>query len=98
MALLPRPRRALADDLVDESMAGGGDGAARADRVQEAVEGGGQALLYLDVAHLPLAVAALQVLDLVPVVVEGVVVDEHGVALDVAGVRGVDAGWVGVHR
>ena len=72
-------------------------GAALADRLQEAVERGGQLLLDLDVADGPLAVAVLQVVDLGRVGVEGVVVHEDGVALDVAGVGGVEAGGVGVH-
>src|SRR3990170_4460602 len=98
LALLPRPRAALADDLVDEAVAGGEGGAPLPYRVEEAVEGGGEALLDLDVAHFAPPVAALQVLDLVLFVVEGVVVDEHGVALYVAGVGGVDARRVRVHR
>ena len=72
-------------------------GAALADRVEEGVERRRQLALHLHVADPALAVARLQVVHLVGVGVEGVVVHEHRVALDVAGVGGAQARRVGVH-
>src|SRR3989304_3934924 len=68
-----------------------------ADGCEEALQGLVQALLDLDVADLPGAVASLEVLDLRGVVVEGVGIDEDGVALDPPGIRGAEAAGVGVH-
>src|SRR5437588_5696406 len=93
--LLRLPARRAAprdDDLLDAPRLGGEPGAALADRFEELVEGAGEPLLHLDVAHGALEVARLQVLHLGPVRVEGVVVDEDRVALDVAGVGRMDPG------
>ena len=72
-------------------------GAALADRREERLERGDQLPLDLDVADLAGPVPLLQVVDLGGVGVEGVVVLEDRVALDVAGVGGPEAGRVGVH-
>src|SRR3990172_280016 len=99
LALLPRPRGALADDLVDEAVAGGEGGSPPPPPGRGGgVGGGGGPPLPPPAASLPPPVAALQVFDLLLIVVKRVVVDEHGVALDVAGVGGVDPRRVRVHR
>src|SRR3989338_2744421 len=85
------------DDLLDELRVALVARAPLADGCEEALQGLVQALLDLDVADLPGAVASLEVLDLRGVVVEGVVIDEDGVALDPPGIRGADAAGVGVH-
>ncbi len=72
--------------------------AALAHRIEQVVDGDGELLLHFDIADGAADVALLQVVDLGDVRVEGVVVDEHRVAFDVAGVGGAEARRVGVHR
>src|ERR1700730_15307781 len=65
-------------------------GAPRADRVQKLIQGTGQPLLDLDVAHRALAVPVLELVDFGAVPVERVMVDEHGIAFNVARIRRVN--------
>src|SRR5581483_1453419 len=94
----PAPPCALDDDLAHLRGPGGVLRTPLADRRKERAERLEQPLLDLDVAYRALAIALLELLDLGLIRVEDVVVGENRIALDVAGVGGMDAGGIGEHR
>jgi hypothetical protein len=68
-----------------------------ADRIERGVERAGQLGLDLHVAHTCRPVALLQIVHSGGVGVERVVIDDHGIALDGAGIVGADALGIRVH-
>src|SRR5437867_2670549 len=88
----------LLDDAVHALRIGRVSRSALADRAKELLNRDDELLLHLHVADLALSVPALEVLDLGPVWIEDVVVDEDRVPLDSAGVGRMDAVRVRVHR
>src|SRR5436190_14245752 len=88
---------AFLDDAVHRLRVGRITRSALADRPEELFERDDQLLLHLDVADRALAIAALQILDLLLVWVEGVVVGKNGIPLHPSRRRRGHAVRVGVH-
>src|SRR5438128_7106339 len=82
---------------LDQAFLGGETGAPLSNWFEESIESGDQLLLNLNVTHLALSIARLQVLNLGPIIVERVVVDEDRISLNAAGNVSSDAFRVCVH-
>src|SRR5687767_10253823 len=92
-----RLRRPLEQNLFDTSGMAQYFRASRAHRLELRVQGGGELLFHFDIADLPEPVPRFQLVYLVPVRVEGVVVHEDRISLDIPRRVGANTVRIRVH-